>query len=280
VNLESLITSIEAVPALSNTSALVRDAYSNGSDNVDITRLVQIIESDVALTVNVLKMVNAPIYGFSRTISSISQAVSLFGTDKVYGLVLDYSIHEKIKANTRIFGLSNVEFNEMCHLQSSLMLQWCSTVDSKIARFLAPLALIMESGKLVLSNDIMKNTFAKKYRQTLMESDSIEACEHELIGTTSYYLSGALFEHWNLNPIYVNILKGLDFEEHANEDVHKYIHLIDIVRVAINLKEILTKDSIYQAAGVVQDCGFDEKTFMKVALKVKEQYEKAKEQRD
>ena len=280
MNLDSLLKSVKSVPPLSDTALSIQDLYSGGSEHVDIAKLVKVIESDISLAVNVLKMVNAPIYGFSREINSITQAVSLFGTEKVYGLVLNYSINEKIKANTRIFGLTNIEFNEMCHLQSSLMLQWCSTIDNKIARFLAPLALIMETGKLVLSNEIMKNTFAKKYRRLFQECEIIEECEHELVGTTSYYISGVLFEYWNLNPIYVDVLKGLDFEEHAKKEFQKYIHLLDVVRVAINLKERLSKASIYQAAGLVQDFGFDDKEFMKIALKVKDQYEDAKQKRE
>jgi len=280
MNLDSILKSVKSIPPLSNTTLLIQQLYSGGADNIDISKLVKVIESDAALTVNILKMVNAPIYGFSREINSITQAVSLFGTDKVYGLALNYSISEKLKANTRIFGMSNIEFNEMCHLQSSLMLQWCSTIDTKIARFLAPLALIMESGKLVLSNEIMKNTFAKKYRRLFQECEIIEECEHELVGTTSYYISGILFEYWNLNPVYVDILKGLDFEEHSKKEVQKYIHLLDVIRVAVNLKEVLSNDSIYQAAGLVQDFGFDDKEFMKIASKVKDQYENAKKQRD
>ena len=109
--------------------------------------------------------------------------------------------------------------------------------------------------------------------------DNIEKCEHELVGTTSYYISGKLFEYWNLDPLYVDILKGLDFQEHTNEKIEKYIDILDVVRVAVNLKGILTKDSIYQASGIVQDIGLNEKDFIKVALKVKDQYEDAKEKR-
>jgi len=275
LDLDNLIKNIDTLPPLSDTTFEIQEIYSY--ENINISKLVQVIESDVSLAINILKMVNAPLYGFSRKISSLKQAVSLFGTQKIYGLVLDYSINQKLIANTRIYGFSNDDFNDMCHLQSSLMLQWYSTIDSEIAKFLAPLALIMESGKLVMANEIMKNSLAKDYRNMLNECESVEECEHELVGTTSYYISGVLFEYWKLDSLYAEILKGLDFAEHSSDEVDKYVHILDVIRVAINLKGVLTQDSIYQASGLVQDLGLDEKEFIKIALKVKEQYEESKQ---
>ena len=276
MNMDGLLKGLETLPPLSDTVFLIQQVYAHGSENVNILDLVKVIESDVSLTINILKMVNAPIYGLSREISSISQAVTLLGTQRIYGLVLNFCINQKVKANTRIFGVTNVEFNEICHLQSSLMLEWCSTIDETTAKLLAPLALIMESGKLVLANELVKNSFAKEYRERFLACENMQECEHELIGTTSYYLSGALFEYWNLDPIYVDILKGLDFEGTYSPKVEMYIGILDIVRVTVNLKNILTKESIYEAAGYVKELKLDDKEFIRIATKLREQYDKTK----
>ncbi len=271
---EELIKSVDNIPALSDLTFDIKEIYSY--ENINVSKLINVIESDVSLAANILKMVNAPIYGFSRKISSLKQAVALFGTQKIYGLVLNYSINQSIRANTRIFGLTNAEFNDMCHLQSSLLLQWYSTIDADTAKFLAPLALIMESGKLILANEIMKNTLAKDYREKFNSCEDIQACENEFIGTTTYFLSGSLFEHWNLDSLYSDILKGLDFEEYLTPKIERYVHILDVVRVAINLKEILTEESINYAADIVEELGFDDENFVSIALKVKEDYENSK----
>lgn len=280
MNLDDLIQSIDDMPLLSDTAFLIQQIYAYGYENVDIPKLIKIIESDVSLAINILKMLNAPIYGFSRKVSSISQAVILFGAQKIYGLILNYSINDKLKANTRIFGLSSIEFNEMCHLQSSLLLQWYITIEPKTAQFLAPLALIMEAGKLVLANEIMKKNYAKEYKKSFASCNNIEECEYELVGTTSYFLSGELFDYWNLDTVYVDILRGIDFEEYSNPRLEKYIEILDVIRTAINPKGILTKVTIYEASGIVEDLNLDVKKFIKIALNVKKQYEKVKVQRN
>ena len=152
---KNIITELESLPPLSNTPFIIKQLYSYGAQNIDIIKLVKAIEDDAVVAANILKMINAPIYGFSRKIASISQAVTLFGTDEIYGLVLRYAVDEQLKADTSIYGVDNKIFNDICQLQSSLMLQWYARIDLRHAQFMAPLALIMESGKLVLANEII-----------------------------------------------------------------------------------------------------------------------------
>lgn len=271
---KNIITDLKSLPPLSNTPYMIQQIYSVGTQNIDILQLVKVIEKDAVLAANILKMINAPIYGFSRKIASISQAVTLFGTDEIYGLVLRYAVEEQLKADTSIYGVDTRGFNDVCHLQNSLMLQWYSTVDLRHAQFMAPLALIMESGKLVLANEVMKSSYIKKFTLGYKNSKNIEKFEHDILGTTTYYLSAVLFEHWNLEPLYVDILKGLDFELDVSEKMNAYIDSLDVVRVAVNLKDVLTHDSIYEACGIVEDMGLDPDHFTKIARRVREQYNK------
>jgi HD-like signal output (HDOD) protein len=269
-----IITEIESLPPLSNTPFVIQQIYSCGSQNIDIIRLVKVIENDATLAANILKMINDPVYGFSRRIASISQAVTLFGTDEIYGLVLKYAIGERLRADTEIYGVDNKRFNDVCQLQSSLMMQWYSRVDLRHAQFMAPLALIMESGKLVLANEVMKSNYSKQFSAGYKNTKSPIEYEHNLLGTTTYYLSALLFEHWKFEPLYVEILKGLDFETNASQKVKSYIDSLDAVRVAINPKYILTPDSIKEACEIVQDMGLDADDFEHIAKRVKEQYSK------
>ncbi len=275
MNFQSVIANIDSLPPLSNAAFLVQQLYSRDADNVNIAKLVRIIESDALLTANILKMINAPIHGISKKIASISHAVALFGTRNIYGLVINYAINEKIKANTAIYGLSAPEFNNMCHLQSNLMMQWFSTIDLRQAQFLAPLALIMESGKLVLSNEISKSNYEQEFKKGFRDCEDMERYEYSLIDTTSYYLSALLFEHWHLEPKYIEVLKGLDFEIETDKKTEHYIDTLDVIRVAINVKEILTDESILLACNVVEDLEMDPKHFRSVAVRVRDEYNKA-----
>jgi len=280
VTFEDLIENIDSLPPLSSAASLVQSMYMNGLENINISRLVRVIESDAMLTANILKMINAPHYGFSKRIVSIAQAVSLFGTRQIHMLVMQYAMSQNIKADTSVYGFANTQFNELCHLQSSLMFQWYSRVELRDAQFLTPLALIMESGKLVLAQEVIKSDYCGEFRKGFNECASIEEYEKGLIGTTSYYLSAILFEHWNLEPLYVEILTALDndsqyYLETLDVKTRSYVTQIDIIRTAINAKEILTDFSIQRASQKVENYGGNPEVFKKVAFRIRDIYFKS-----
>lgn len=72
-----IISDIESLPPLSNTPFVIQQIYSCGSQNIDIIRLVKVIEDDAALAANILKMINAPIYGFLEKLP-LFRKLSLF----------------------------------------------------------------------------------------------------------------------------------------------------------------------------------------------------------
>ena len=273
MDFESITNQIESLPALSDTTHLVRELYRDGSGEIDIKSLIAIIESDALLTANILKMINSPFYGFSRQISSISQAVTLFGTQMVSGLVVKYSIESVIIANLRSYGVSNAKFNTICHLQSALLYKWYGTINLKHAQILAPLALIMESGKLVIAQEVAHSSSIKEYLKEFKAVECVTTYENSVFGTTSYYVSGLLFEHWNLDKLYVDMLKGLDYEHGSNSKLGHYLDVLDVVRKAINVKEIFTKESIADAVEIVKDMGLDIDSFLKITNDMKKNYE-------
>jgi len=273
MDFQSLVDTIESLPPLSNAAILIQKLYENGASEVNITKLVKLIESDAVLTANILKMINSPLYGFTKQIASVSQAVTLFGTEMIQGLVLHYAINERMKANTEMFGVSPAIFNDVCQLQSSLVMQWYSKIDIRQAQFLTPLALIMESGKLVMAKDVMKNNFAQKFKEGYLSSKNTVEFEDSVYKTSSYFVSGILFEHWNLEPLYVEILKAIDYEpEYATDKIESYTDTLAVIKTAVNPKEILTKESVLRAARLVKDLGFDEEDFINIALRIKKTY--------
>jgi hypothetical protein len=133
----------------------------------------------------------------------------------------------------------------------------------------------MEAGKLILVREIETSDYVKEFKKGLKESSSIEEYEHSLLDTTSYYISGLLFEHWNLEPLYVDMLKGLDFKHDDGFKMEYYIDTLHIVRTAVNVKEILTDKSIEKACLLVEDMNLDSDYFRHIAHRIKETYEKS-----
>ncbi len=270
---EDIVNGIESLPALSNTAMTIQQLYAEGHDKIDIIKLVKAIESDALLTLNVLRMINSPLYGFSKKIASVSQAVTLFGTHVIYGLVVSFSISSVIKANLRPYGMTNSVFNDVCLMQSALMTQWYSKIDLRHAQFLAPLALIMESGKLVVAKEIPIFLNIKEFREGLNRADDVASYENSIFGTSSYYVSALLFDHWNLEPLYIDILKGLDFEHKGSIDkMDLYVDTLDVIRTAVNVKSVFTEESIKEASKMVRDMDLDVEHFEHIAYRIRDHY--------
>jgi len=274
---ESIVKNIDTMPPLSDIARVMQSLYSSGIENVDIKKLIRMIESDVMLTANILKMINSPYYGFKQKISSISQAVTLFGSRKIYALVIHFAIGNQLKADTAIYGFNNAQFNEMCILQSSLMMQWYAKIDLRDTHILTSIALIMESGKIIISKELHASEYLEEYRKGFLACTNIQDFEQEFLGTTSYYLSSVLFEHWDLEPLYVKVLKNLDISSQNDKEIdvviQQYINALDVIRTAINLKEVLTNQSIKKAVQKVRDMKLDSERFEAVALRIKKKYE-------
>ncbi len=272
ITLKSIVENIDSLPPLSDVAQLVHSIYNSDSDDGNMKKLVKIIESDAILTANILRMINSAYYGFSSKIKSISQAVTLFGTRKIYALVISYAMQEHLKANTNIWAFNSVQFNEMCHLQSALAMQWYSKVSLSDSQLITPLTLMMEIGKLVLANEVQKSDYSEIFRKSFIECDSIEEFEKDLIGATSYHISALLFEHWNLEPMYVSILKALDTDLENDCRFREFINIVKVVRTAINLKEILTDESIAKASKIVRSMNLSAEEFARTAYRMRKRY--------
>ncbi len=272
-----IVKQVESLPPLSQVMLQIEHLYNNGAENVNVIKLIRLIEKDATLTANVLKFVNDPKYGFSKKISSVSQAVTLLGTQIVYGIVTDYALHKILQADVSAYGVTNITFNDVCHLQSALVMQWYSVIDLRDAQFLTPLALIMEAGKIVISKEVARSNYTSAFRKALAKSKKIEDFELEMFDTTSYYVSALLFEHWNLNTTFVEVLKNLDFEQKGvSKRILALRDVLHVARTAVNLKEPLSYKSISEAAELVKQMGMSEETFFHVATRLKKTYEKSK----
>ena len=277
---EDLVKNIDDMPPLSKVAMVIQELYANGARNVDVRKLIRMVEADVMLTANILKTINSPYYGFKSRISSISQAVTLLGTQQIYSLVIHYAISQRLTADTTIYGFNNAQFNEMCILQSSLMMQWYAKIDLHDTHILTSLALIMESGKIIISKELLGSDYREEYRKGFLACENIPKFEQEFLYTTSYYLSALLFEHWNLTPVYSIVLKNLDrdevdYDEEVDAIMAQYIKAIDVIRTAVNLKEVLTDESIKKAATKVSEMGLSSEDFEAVANRIRKKYEEA-----
>ncbi len=273
MSFETVTQQIESLPALNASIQRIQALFRE--EDVDIKKLSKAIESDSLLTANLLAIINEPKYGFSKKIGSIHQAVMLFGTRMVRGFILSISMQQNFRLNLSPYGLSNAHFNDICHLQSALMFQWYMRIDIRNAQDLVAISLIMEMGKVILAKELAESSYSSAFYNELAAGEDIGESEKLYADTTSYFISGLLFEHWNFDEKFVQSMKALDFPENATLLVEDFIKPLDVIRTAINVREVLTPQSIQAAMVKVKEMGQDEQLFKSLAMRVKRNFEES-----
>jgi len=273
---ESLVKRIETLPPLSDSAQKILKMYAQDEDDIDIRKLTLLIEKDTLLTANILAMINDPKFGFNNKITSVGQALTLFGTRIVKGFILSIVMKEHIRPNMAAYGISNEKFNDMGHLQAALLFQWYMGIDMKRAQILVPLALIMETGKVIFAQEMAASDYAHLFTEEIYHAKNMEEVEHKYSETTSYYIGGMLFEHWHFSKRYVDIMKNLDFDDEKSDVDPVDINILDVIRQAVNIKGFLTKENLDSASALVRELGMDEAAFMQAALRIKNAYDISK----
>ncbi len=276
MSFESLVNRIETLPPLSDSAQKIMSLYAQDEDDIDVRKLTRLIENDTLLTANILGMINDPKFGFNNKINSVSQAITLFGTRIIKGFILSFVMKEHIRLDMGAYGVSNEKFNDMCQLQAALLFQWYMAVDIKRAQILVPLSLIMETGKVIFAQEMSASDYGHLFTEEIYYAQNMEDVEHKYSDTTSYYISGLLFEHWNFPQRYVEIMKSLDFDDDGYDVDQLDLDILDIVRTAINVKGFLSKETLGKATELIRELGMDEPSFMHAALRIKNAYDISK----
>ena len=256
---EAIVHSIESLPPLPKSIEKMQAIFASG--DIDINALVKVIEADPILTANLLAQANSPLYSFSKQIVSVAQAVTLFGATTVRGLLLQTAIKQSFSLNLEPYGISEQKFSDVSALQSTLMFQWYMGVDLQKAQILTPLSFLLEMGKIVIANEIAQSEYATLFKEELLESGSVEALEAFYAEITSIEVNALLFEHWHFDEEFVAIMRAFKEPDSSYEE---YVNALKVVRLAVNIVEQLTPNSIDNALTLATSYGYDSTRLKKV----------------
>jgi len=265
-----MIARINSLPPLPESIIKLEELYAKGAP--EINDLVAIIESDPSLTADMLAKVNAPLYSFSRQIVSILQAVTLFGSTQIRAMVLSSAMERNFDINMVPYDLNTSEFARVSQMQSELMFQWYMSIDVDKAKVMTPIAFLMETGKILVSRDVLEREKEIEFITDIRNYDDITSVENIHVMMTSAQINALLFEHWKLNALFVDCMKYLDDEYDMPIAIKPLVKALQIVRAAVNVKEQFTESSIAAADELVQKSSYNVEHFNKILKRVKAKY--------
>ena len=225
---------IEAVPRFPDS--IIRVEHLLNDPNMDMSDVATIIASDVALSADLLKLVNSASYGLSQKVASIPYAVNLLGTRGLRNLI--YSV-----------GVMNV-LDSDSERQSELWAQSyrAAFYANWIARNKVPKAglndlayvcgLLYRLGKIVLSlvypDPDLESRILKLKEERNIPDNVFNMLTSEI---NCPEIGAALAEKWNFPPAIVNAIRFQHNYEGAPEEFRTLVALVSLVDIIIHYQE-------------------------------------------
>lgn len=253
--------SIRSLPPLPQSVAKVQEICNN--PDAGVGTLTDVIKTDPMLTANLLKAANSPLYGFSREINNVVQAVSLFGMATVKGFALASAIKNTLAVDLSPYGISPDRFSELSQIHSSIMINWYGKVDNAALNVLSPAAFLIGVGKIVIANQLIKDKKDKEFIAKMQELQSAKKAEELFYGTNSAEVGAAIFDHWKFEADLVESIRySLDYKN-ASENIQKYALALNVLIFACPFRTGLTQETIENAKKILKENNLSEAPFEK-----------------
>jgi len=258
---EEILKKIKQLPPLPESAMQIEAVYQDPDSSFN--DMVKILEKDPLLTADILKAANSPLYGFSREINAISQAVGLFGMGTVRGFALASIVKKSFALDLSPYGITNDMFSALSKKQHGLMTAWCIRKENRLLGVLSPAAFLVEIGKVLISQQIMADGKQEEFRDALKELGDVEAAERRVAGVDTPEVSATIFSQWKFEEGLVDVIRHCQNPTQAQEEDRRAASILNVVRVAVPINGVITDASIQAAKDLINQYSLDMESFEK-----------------
>ena len=256
---EEILKKIKQLPPLPESAMQIEAVYQNPDSSFN--DMVKILEKDPLLTADILKAANSPLYGFSREINAISQAVGLFGMGTVRGFALASIVKKSFDLDLSPYGISNDMFSALSRKQHGLMTAWCLRKENKLLGVLSPAAFLVEIGKVLIAQQIMTDGKEEAFRDALSNLQDVEAAEREIVGVDTPEVTATIFAQWKFEEGLVDVMRHCQNPDNATEEDRRSASILHVVRTAVPINGQVTDASVAQAKELIEKYDLDIESF-------------------
>jgi HD-like signal output (HDOD) protein len=268
---EKIIKKVKSLPPLPESINRVRQICNDPEGT--IKELVPIVKQDPMFTADILKAANSPLYGFSRQITSIDQAVALFGMGTIQGFAISYAVRKSFPIDLSPYGVTPVQLMEVSSLQNALTLQWGKKQVTTHQAEMMTLSLLMELGKVVASIVLKEENRAEAFSQALKAcetAEEIDEVEKEFLGISSEWIAALMFKHWQFSEKMIEMMRYLMTPEEAPEEIRRHTEILHVVKEAIPFTRPLCEPCVQSAYEKADRFGLDAETLHETIEKIRQ----------
>ncbi len=242
------------------------------SPRVDIRALKTCIEKDPSLATKLLGVVNSSLFGLSRQVSDLNQALALLGVKPLKLLVLGFSLPKSLTEGAEPEALAaywkHALIKSVAAREISIRF-WNAPGDEA---FLA--ALLQDVGVLVLTQDLGEPYIALR-RRAIAEHADTAPWEEDALGFHHIALSARLLEHWKLPrsivravgiPHDAEVINQLPENERTTPQI---LHLAELTAQLLAEQTAGSLAELIAASGAYREIKIDEAVELLVGIEPK-----------
>jgi len=198
---------IDKIPGLATLSTVaIEITQLIEEEDISVSRIIRLLETDPSLTIKVLQVANSPFYGAHSRIHTMDQALRLIGLNELCNVLLSVAIHSKM-------------FHMVSEKSKEMELLWNhSLACAHISRSIATKLQIHNAGREYIAgllHDIGKIVLIEYYDRELeqicmlIEKEQVSDidAEKKLVGVTHEDIGSLLGEAWGLPESFINVIK-------------------------------------------------------------------------
>jgi len=222
---QDLSTIIENMPNLPTMPSIVMEALNIiGNPKSNINQLSDTISKDIALTTQILKLVNSAYYGFPSQITTINKAMALLGLNKIKSLIMSVAVQPMMMS---CYGASLWEHSIRCAVGCQVLSESLGLSESDEAFVMG---LLHDIGKtiLVIHN---KKTVDEIDKLVKVGADRLTA-EKMMFGYDHTEIGQKLVDKWRL-PLIISSCVRYHHTPHLSDN----LSAVSIVYVADKISQ-------------------------------------------
>jgi HD-like signal output (HDOD) protein len=199
---------VESLPVLPGIAAklfnILADPYSM------MSALAKVIETDPALTLRILKIVNSAFYGFARKIDTVKEAVVILGTDEIKNLAFGISAAKTFQ-NIHFEGMTNPNALWRHSIGTALIAEYLGRkVPECKGKGVFTAGLLHDAGKIFLIEHF-PTLYNEVYATAIKYKVAVVEAEEEKFDLNHAMIGKIVANRWNLPP---HLSNAISFHHH------------------------------------------------------------------
>lgn len=243
--------------------------------NVNMAEIVQTINYDPGLTSNVLKLANSSMFGLTRSIGSLRDAIVRLGTENIFKLVTTSVVGSSMNKPLPGYGYSSGEFWEHSIAVATSSETLSDLLDTQIINLPFTGGLLHDVGKIILAQFVEKHW--DQMDAVVRQGNSVEEAESVVLTIDHAELGSMLLESWNLPESLVETVKYHHDPESAPNEVAMIVNAADYLCNTHEIGSSVKKDHLSFPVEYFEKLGISDEIYQEWTMRTKDSFENIKD---